>query len=593
MTFAGKIISSISGRLALMGGLIVVVFGFLGWFTYSENTQISHKLDHEAAINVQNENIIGMQTAALELLLTAMDSLIDNAEGEVSPERQAVAVASINTLRENAVAVRKSILFNLLHQELDIIDKAIENLNQTVAIDLYQAFKDKAPPSVFEQFDTDIDESGEALQATLDIAVTKVRLELKKSLQDSKQALDATNSTVLVIVFTAIIGITIIFFLFTRGITAPLGDIVSSMLKLSEGDRNIAAVNTRLVEIGRMARALQVFKNNAEENEKLQTQAEQERRERTEQEETHRLESAAQEREANERTLYEQQEAERKKAEDRLALANDFEASVRGIISSVAAAAKQLNGSAENLTEVAEDTKRETETAREATTQANTNVQAVAGATEEMSASVSEISQQVSHAAAISSGAVTTAEETNKQVGALSDAALKIGEVIKLITDIAAQTNLLALNATIEAARAGEAGRGFAVVASEVKNLASQTAKATEGITEQITAIQDQTKTAVGSVNGIKDVIANISQISTSIASAVEEQAAATQEISRNVSMASGGTQSISESVNVVNTKSTEVGSAANQVLTASSALMSQSDELSMQVEQFLKRLRQ
>src|SRR5712671_1465913 len=215
-----------------------------------------------------------------------------------------------------------------------------------------------------------------------------------------------------------------------------------------------------------------------------------------------------------------------------------------------------------------------------ASEQASTNVQSVASATEEMAASVNEISRQVQTSGSIANEAVAQARKTNDRVGELAKAAARIGDVVELINTIAGQTNLQALNATIEAARAGEAGRGFAVVASDVKALAEQTATATGEISQQITGIQNATQESVGAIKEIGDTIDRMSEIASTIASAVEEQGAATQEISRNVQQAAQGTQQVSANITGVQRGTSETGSASSQVLSAAQTLSRDSNRL-------------
>jgi methyl-accepting chemotaxis protein len=219
-------------------------------------------------------------------------------------------------------------------------------------------------------------------------------------------------------------------------------------------------------------------------------------------------------------------------------------------------------------------------------------VETVASATEELTASIGEIGQQVAKSSTIAGDAADQAEKSNVQVEGLVAAAQKIGDVVGLIQDIAEQTNLLALNATIEAARAGDAGKGFAVVASEVKSLANQTAKATDEIRGQITTMQGATSDSVAAIRGIGKIIKEINEIATAIASAVEEQSSATQEISRNVQQASAGTQEVSANIDGVAQAAGETGRSTNEMLSASGELAQQATALTGEVERFLQRVR-
>jgi len=265
---------------------------------------------------------------------------------------------------------------------------------------------------------------------------------------------------------------------------------------------------------------------------------------------------------------------------------------VQEVVGVVASAANEMQSTAQALSATAEETQRQSQTVASASQQATANVQTVASAAEELSASISEITRQVEKSTAVARNAVEEAERATSTVQVLSDAAQKVGQVVNLINDIAAQTNLLALNATIEAARAGEAGKGFAVVANEVKSLANQTAKATEEIAGQITAIQGAIGASVEAIQRVGTTIKEVDHISTTIASAVEEQGAATQEIARNVQEASSGTQQVSANITGVNDAATETGRSSSQLLDAASELAKQSDTLRGEVEDFLEYLK-
>jgi PAS domain S-box-containing protein len=273
-------------------------------------------------------------------------------------------------------------------------------------------------------------------------------------------------------------------------------------------------------------------------------------------------------------------------------MASDFESAVGNIIETVASSAGELETAAGTLTHSADSAQQLSVAVASASEEASTNVQSVASATEEMASSVNEISRQVQDSARMANAAVDQARRTNDRVSELSKAATRIGDVVELINTIAGQTNLLALNATIEAARAGDAGRGFAVVASEVKALAQQTAMATGEIGQQITGIQAATLESVGAIEEISGTIAKLSEISSAIAAAVEEQGAATQEISRNVQQAAKGTQEVSSNITDVQRGASETGSASAQVLSSAQSLSSESNRLKLEVDKFLGTVR-
>src|SRR3954464_9222126 len=321
-------------------------------------------------------------------------------------------------------------------------------------------------------------------------------------------------------------------------ILKPLSAISVAMGGLAKGDFTTVVPGTRRGdEVGEMARTVEVFKQNGLEVERMR----------------------------GDHAAAESRAAEQRKAEMRK-LADGFEAAIGEIVDTVSSAATELEASASTLTSTAERGQQLTTMVAAASEEASTNVQAVASATEELSSSITEISRQVQESARVASEAVTQARTTTDRVGELSKAAARIGDVVELINTIAGQTNLLALNATIEAARAGEAGRGFAVVASEVKALAEQTAKATGEIGQQIADIQSATLDSVNSIRGISGTIARLSEISSTIAAAVEEQGAATQEISRNVQQAAMGTTQVSSHISDVQRGASETGSASTQV---------------------------
>jgi methyl-accepting chemotaxis protein len=348
------------------------------------------------------------------------------------------------------------------------------------------------------------------------------------------------------------------------GIVKPINLLKAVMEAFARNDlkADVPGIERR-DELGDMARTVEVFKKNGLEVARLRT-----------------------EQEAAGKRLAEQRKADMHK------LANAFEGAVGEIIETVSQASTELEASATALTATAVHATEVTTAVAAASEEASTNVQAVASAAEEMASSVNEISRQVQQSARMASEAVDQARRTNDRVGELSKAAARIGDVVELINTIAGQTNLLALNATIEAARAGGAGRGFAVVASEVKALAEQTAKATGEIGQQIAGIQSATQDSVNAIREISGTIEKLSEISSTIAAAVEEQGAATQEISRNVQQAAQGTQQVSSNITDVQRGAGETGSASSQVLSAAQSLSRDSSRLKLEVGEFLTTVR-
>jgi methyl-accepting chemotaxis protein len=350
--------------------------------------------------------------------------------------------------------------------------------------------------------------------------------------------------------------------LVTRRVIKPLHNMRDAMLKVAAGDLSVdTGYAARRDEIGALAGALETFKQQAEDKVRIE----------------------AQERERNAGAMARQRAIE--------SYVGTFETMVRQTLDQLGDASGKMRTTSDGLSTVSRQTNARVQVAEKASSEASMSVETVAAASEQLSASINDISQQAAHAAGIASRAVSQARETDGTVQGLATSAGRIGEVVGLINSIAAQTNLLALNATIEAARAGEAGRGFAVVASEVKSLASQTAKATEEISEQISEIQKVAGDAIDAIKGIGGIIGEVNEVATAIAAAVQEQGAATQEITHSTQFAAQGTKNVSDNISGVKTDADAAAVAADDVKHASETLETQSKQLGTQITEFLGKI--
>jgi methyl-accepting chemotaxis protein len=361
-----------------------------------------------------------------------------------------------------------------------------------------------------------------------------------------------------------VVALIVLSLVISRGITKPLLTLGDVMRKLASDDLTVTISGAeRRDEIGTMARSVEVFRANGLEMRRLAA---------------------------------EREKAEARTAEERraalLTVANDFESQVNGIVEAVASVAVQVETAAQTVAATSEQTRQQSTAVASASEEASRNVNMIAGATEELSSSIQEIGRQVALSSGITAAAVREADDANRMVEGLSNSVQSIGNVVQLISDIANQTNLLALNATIEAARAGEAGKGFAVVASEVKSLATQTARATEEIQSKVAEVQGSAGFAVTGIKGIGTTVVRINEIATTVASAVEEQSAATGEIATNVQQAAIGTQEVSRNVSGMLTAARNAGAASGELLNAARGLSRDTGRLQQEVGAFLGQLR-
>lgn len=484
--------------------------------------------------------------------LYVQDFLLSNA-----PESKERALQDLNTTRRHLADVMRQ-LQNPRRREL--IEEAQQGLEQYGAAFEQISGIIEARNSIYN---SELDVLGPRMNASA-LAAEHAQVAIQDDLGPVLTARFERNKMVTAIVgmVTLLIG-AVIAFLLSQGLSRSIALMTSSMKELAGNNLEVHVEGTeRHDEIGEMARAVQVFKDNMIEGRDMR---------------------AAQAKEQSAK-------AQRQVIVDQAI--KQFEASATESISKVTRSADDMQQSAQSLAALAEDSNQKSTLVATSSEEATSNVQTVASAAEQLSASISEISRQVNESADMSRDAVEQAEATGSQVNSLVQAAQKIGDVVSLIQDIAEQTNLLALNATIEAARAGDAGRGFAVVASEVKGLAEQTGRATDQIAQLITDIQSSTSSSVTSIQTISEKIQAMDTIASAIAASVDQQGAATQEIASNVQQAATGTQDVSSNIASVNQATQQTGAAAAQVLDGSTELAAEADGLRKNISSFLESIR-
>jgi methyl-accepting chemotaxis protein len=581
--YFGALEKNVAERLAIQDGVRTMVEGLLKAdtevqkfiallmnVTKSEfDSAVSSLGSADAKTLKQSVETINKVQRALEPMKTMQDEargIISSViEGSVIGDAQRIELLSmrvllpIHTIKELAAALddRQS---KFLLEQFAIFESATDKEKGVFGMRLRELALAKAAQESIDKariLAGQMTGAVDRLVATQQAAVAGAAAESQALVSGRTNLLAATA---LLIVLSAI---AIVWFYVGPQVVGRLRTLEAAMRRIAAGELEAKIPAATGDEIGAMAGALVVFRDNA-----------------------------VQIREANERAAREQAEASEQRRRERLKIAEEFEAQVRSVVDAVSASSTRLQENANGMAATAEDASRQTAAVASVSEQTTTNVSTVATSAEELSSSISEIARQVAESTKIAGQAVAEAERTNTTVQGLSEAAQRIGDVVKLISDIAGQTNLLALNATIEAARAGEAGKGFAVVAAEVKNLATQTAKATEEITSQITAIQSSTGSSVAAIAAIGTTIGRVNEIANSIAAAVEEQGAATQEIARNVQEAARGTSEVSANIAGVAAAAGKTGTSAGEVLEAAEQLSHQAESLRGSVDQFLGRIR-
>ncbi|HTI44787.1 MAG TPA: HAMP domain-containing methyl-accepting chemotaxis protein [Candidatus Nitrosotalea sp.] len=537
---------------------IGIMLALAGWSYYS-TTEFRRLQDVGAESAAQATQLSEAAASGAELYRIIADAEIN---------RDLAATAKDWAEKKTQVEARLAGLAALDASSQDEVRTATEGYHGLVDI-----FEKQMLPQL--QQTKDLTEAMRDLDGKCDDKVSQMTDSLEKLRDDNvgvaKQAdidFDTRGqTTTLITIIISVVGVLLnaaIFFGLSKLICAPVRQMTSAMERLAGGDmKTEVPAKQRQDEIGEMATALQIFKDNMIETERMRGEK-----------------------------LAADRLSEEQRRSTMLNLASQFEQNVGGVVDTVTTAASQLQSTAQNMSGTAQRTSQQSSEVASVSASASHNIQTVAAATEELSASIHEISQRVTESTRIIAVAVNQAGDTNTKMQALNAAAGKIGEVVSLINDIASQTNLLALNATIEAARAGEAGKGFAVVASEVKALANQTAGATEEIANQIRAIQAATENSATAIGEISTTIIRVNEISVAIAAAVEEQGAATQEISRNLHEAADGTNHVNSSIGVVTEASRSTTAMAQEVLSAAEQLGRKGQQLQSQVVDFLKTIR-
>ena len=534
-------------------------------------------IDKRSAISAEWTKAIETQLASpamakldnkleIEKLLHMADAKVNSLRAMVWRLGATGDVSLIAQIAKTQAALKNN--FNLLRGEADDRDLLVVVSSLDSIVKRFLAANDEAVK--LEELKADIvanrtvkfaQEAGTLMDSLVDASRKNYATSKEEAAAETDQA-SKISLAMGIVVIIALFASMVFSFL---GISRPMMRLNGALGEMAGGNLDVVIPGARRGdEIGDLAKTVTIIRENAEQKARDEAEAK----------------------------IKQDQIAARQRKDDMIKLADTFETAVGEIVETVSSASGELEASAGTLTANAERSQELTTMVAAASEEASTNVQSVASATEQLSSSVNEISRQVQESARMANAAVDQARTTNDRVSQLSKAAGRIGDVVELINTIAAQTNLLALNATIEAARAGEAGRGFAVVASEVKALAEQTSKATGEIGQQITGIQAATQDSVNAIKEISGTIEKLSEISSTIAAAVEEQGAATQEISRNVQQAAHGTQQVSTNITDVQRGASETGSASTQVLSAAQSLSGDSNRLKLEVGKFLNSVR-
>ena len=557
---------TISLKTSLMATIIALLLMTcgLGWVAVSQlsasNERISEFADHRLPL-VRSLGEIRYATTRLRVRSARLAQITDAGERQKAKDLADQSIGDV----DKAVTVYSSLITDLPKQQ-EVL--AAFKANWPTYVQMHNDIYQKMVDGKADEASTILNKTSQppfnaviaALQSGIDQVNADVSAAQAEAVADYQQAFTLTASTIAAGIVLALGALAFVFY----GVVRPLHRITAAMGDVAGGNLSTSIpYATARNEIGEMAATLKVFRDGLMETERL------------------RLAGAEAETRNRERLVAE-----------RVAIADRFETAMGALAEGFVHSSSDVADSARNLASTAEETSRQAQAVAGAAESASENVETVAAGTEELSASVREITTQVTRSADIARNAAGEAQRSSENVKALSASAQGIGEVVELIRAIAEQTNLLALNATIEAARAGEMGKGFAVVASEVKNLAGQTAKATEEIARKIQEMQAATSVTVDSISLIVSTIGTIQEVTQSIAGAVEEQGAATSEIAGNTHKAANGARDVTENISGVGTAAEMTGSAATQLMSLSDALQAQAASLKGEVTSFVKGLR-
>ncbi len=553
----------IGQRVGLLVALAVLGVGGLAVTAFIGDMRIEEARMHRAHAAMIATLGARVETGMLRLRLAERELESDFERGWIKEYRSSLAEVdkTLDALGSAKMSRMVSGPLTALRAGLSVHSKEFENF--LLARETLKSALTAAPDDALHDLADDVEVSFRKVLPLVDKVIQGSRMIDENAKATLAAAQNKTRITLILSALFILLAVCMLGWMLARSISRPVTAMTEAMARLASGDKDIeipAAGGKD--EIGSMAQAVMVFRDSMVRADELAEQhvADREIRERR---------SAAIE-----------------------ALALSFDRTMKTSIESVTGTASELRHTAQTMSSNAESTNDHATAVMAISEESSVNARAVATASEQLSASIAEIGSQVMHSATIAASAVQEIHETNDTVATLADAATEIGSVVELINQIAGQTNLLALNATIEAARAGDAGKGFAVVAGEVKNLATQTAKATENITVQIEAIQSRTDRAVRAIESIRGVIGELFDVSTDIAGAVEEQSAATHEISENVQQVADGARDVSGNMSDVSTAAGETDAASGNVLSAAQSLSEYAENLHREVEKFLSGVR-